>query len=185
MWAIGVGVEKIPKEDVAEFLATVGELIVSWSAVEAKLGDLYCVTTGAHGLMVTPFHASIEAAYYAINSFDGRLAMNTSAVIRMLGTSKTLQTEWSDLADAIGKKWRLRSLAAHSGMFGHCDKRKGRQIWLSPNPIASSVVRRKGHQKFFRDDLVRFIAEFRTISGDIEKFSNRCFRAMTATADRR
>jgi len=71
MWAIGIGVAEIPKEDVAEFLATVGELIVSWSAVESKLGHLYCVTTGAHGLMVTPFHASIEASYYAVNSFDG------------------------------------------------------------------------------------------------------------------
>ena len=40
MWAIGFGVDEIPKEDIAEFLATVGELIVSWSNVESRLDAL-------------------------------------------------------------------------------------------------------------------------------------------------
>jgi hypothetical protein len=178
MWAIGVGVDRIPKEDIAEFLATVGELIVSWSAVESKLGHLYCITTGAHGLMVTPFHAPIEAAYYAVNSFEGRLAMNNSAVIRMPGTSEALQKDWTTLADRISQKYRLRSLAAHSGMFGQWEKKRSRQIWLSPNPAVSSVVRREGIQRFFKDDLIRFVGDFRTMCDDIDKFSNRCFRAM-------
>jgi hypothetical protein len=85
MWAIGIGVEEIPQEDATEFLATVGKLILGWSAVESKLGHLYCICTGAHGRLVTPFFQSIEASYYAVNSFEARLAMNNAAVVRMLG----------------------------------------------------------------------------------------------------
>src|SRR5437879_763954 len=99
MWAIGVGVDKISKQDVTEFLATVGNLIVSWSHIESQLGHLYCVTTGAHGSMVTPFFASIEAAYYSVNSLEGRLAMNNAAMVRMFRSTENLQTDWIKLSD--------------------------------------------------------------------------------------
>src|SRR5205814_7701167 len=133
MWTIGVGVDDIPKEDVTDFLATVGSLIIGWSGVELALGHLYCMATGAHGRMITPFFESIEAAYFAINSFEGRLAMNNAAMVRMHRVRDgALITDWNVLADKINRKWRSRSLVAHSGMYGSCEKKRGRQIWLSP-----------------------------------------------------
>jgi hypothetical protein len=179
MWSLGIGVAKIPKEDVSEFLSTIGKLIVSWSIIENKLGDLFCATSGAHGQLNTPYHASIEAAYFAINSFEGRVAMNTSSIIRMHGTTKDLQDDWSTLADKIGRKWRMRSLVAHSGLFGNCEWKSGKQVFLSPAPNSWNAVKKTNH-RFFKTDLEGFITDFSALSPEIEKFKASCFVAMRA-----
>lgn len=177
MWSLGIGVDKIPQDDVNGFLINVAKVIVTWSNVETNLGRLFCITSGAHGHLSTPFHASIEAAYYAVNSFEARIAMNTSSIIRMHGTTDDLQKNWSKLADKIGRKWRLRSLVAHSGLFGQCEWKKGRQVFLSPAPHSWSAVKKAEH-KFFKSDLETFITDFQSLSGEIDKFQQPCLHAM-------
>jgi hypothetical protein len=181
-WSLGIGVAEIPEEEQKDFLASVGNVISSWAIVESKLGELYLFTTGAHGVLVTPFHQSIEASYFAIMSFEGRLGMNTTAINFMPNVTDTLKKDWPTLANKISRRWKNRSLVAHSGIIGSCEHKLGRRIWLQPSPLVSTSVKRGKDDKpirYFKQELDEFVISFIELAREIEKFRHRCFLAMT------
>jgi hypothetical protein len=109
------------------------------------------------------------------------LGMNTTAINFMPNVTDGIRTAWPTLANKIGRRWKNRSLVAHSGIIGHFDRERGRQIWLQPGPIESSSVKRgKDGQPFryFKHELDSFVTSFRELAKEIDQFRTRCFRAM-------
>jgi hypothetical protein len=180
MWAFCYEPDQIPADEKESFLSRIGQLIVGWSNVEKALGDLHCLAAGAHGIIVTPFHGSIEAAYYAIVSFEGRLAMNAASIFRMHGSTQEIVDEWEALSIKIAGKWRVRSLIAHSGLYGTAKGKPGRKVWLQPGPNSWAAVRKAKHSniKYHKHDLDNFIADIRALHSQIGEFSRVCSRAM-------
>jgi len=180
MWAFCYEPDQIPVEEKESFLSCIGQLIVGWSNIEKALGDLHCLAAGAHGLIVTPFHGSIEAAYYAIVSFEGRLAMNAASIFRMHGSTQAIVDQWETLSTKIAGKWRVRSLIAHSGLYGTAKGKPGRRVWLQPAPHSWAVVKKAKHStiKYHKHDLDNFIRDIQALRSQIEEFSGGCLRAM-------
>jgi hypothetical protein len=125
--------------------------------------------------LITPFHTSISASYFAIASFEGRLAMNTTAMDFMPNVTDALKSAWPTLANKIGRRWTKRSVVAHSGITGHFERQSGRQIWLQPGSLGKD-----GRPiRYFKHELDSFVTSFRALAKEIDLFNNRCFRAMT------
>jgi hypothetical protein len=67
---------------------------------------------------------------------------------------------------------------AHSGIIGHFEKERGKQIWLQPGSLGSSSVKIGNPVRYFKHELDSFVTSFRELAKEIDRFNNRCFRAM-------
>jgi hypothetical protein len=115
--------EVIKQQD--QLYGPVGKALTLWASVESALCAAYCIC-------VNPLNAYPAVyAFWAIVSFEGKLAATHAAVEAACVTFPNLATEWNAIRNRLIEKNRKRNRIAHGSVvnMGWIKPSTGEQVW--------------------------------------------------------
>jgi hypothetical protein len=124
-------------EERSQFYAAIGEGITEWTHVEDMLFLI------VQNLLAPEDHTLLAAAFYAIDSFRGKMEM-TGAVIRhgLAGNVAALEG-WKTISKALKRKYDRRNVLAHHQVYFDPKQPEGRRYRLV-SPILDPDSKRIG-----------------------------------------
>ncbi len=117
-----------------EFYAALGRAVAQWQFVEENLLYVFAKLTGC------PDPLTAGATFYAILSFQGKLAMTHAAAQQTLKDGELLQ-QWNQLQEDLAKEARNRNKLVHLTTIFDPSEKRGYLIYPYLDPRKRSILK--------------------------------------------
>jgi hypothetical protein len=167
--------------DFDEVALQVGWAHDRWGGVEHELSNVYVYALKAQYLV-----AALDA-FYAVQSFEGKLGVAHAAVSRILALESPLLTEWEDLRERMKSKNKFRNRIAHGRIMELLIDSPRGVFWMSyykphqlvdamnaaENPLGARNAKQKGLGHLTAKQIQNEVAEFEVLGRDIGVFAEK------------